>query len=418
MQRREEYSPTEPPNRQRRQISVSHTQLVYDPAIMELAHKQDEAQEDVSSDDVDEDVPSNDVYDGSDVDEYIIDYLIEEKNVKHLKYMIQKYSVESNQQLCESLTPLIKNHLPIKNMGALTILIGYFSARNNVLGFADLVGRGGAVGIYTARYSDSQDDDMKIEPISTSAGGPFVETSSSCTLEELMPDTSLIDQLLNDASLNNLAQQIHCNRCVVSPSNFIINHLKSLLDGQKIDSFQLNRVLDLWQYDPLKNLRRTLKESPNLRNTFKILSDGAQMLRLKERLDRIRGASFWKTNDFDESDFALKMRLALSILIGYWSARDVSKLVMHLLHYQIKNPMKAHLLEDLRDVEVICYFVDSNHDLEGLKNVLAIKYVKDSPEFTSRFVEIEHHHQKLKVRKAAESLITAILKNKKCIMIY
>ncbi|KAL3648849.1 hypothetical protein CASFOL_005252 [Castilleja foliolosa] len=380
-----------------------------------------------------EDVPSNDVYDGSDVDEYIIDYLIEhtrieniafkiksgsvlgniledllksvrqprgslhddwkehfklvnkawednqlislileEKNVKHLKYMIQKYSVESNQQLCESLTPLIKNHLPIKNMllegqissvrGALTILIRYFSARNNVLGFADLVGRGGAVGIYTARYSDSQDDDMKIEPISKSAGGAFVETSSSCTLEELMPDTSLIDQLLNDA---------------------------------------------------------TLKESPtNLPDIFKRLSDGAQMLRLKERLDRIRGASFWKTNDFDESDFALKMRLALSILIGYWSARDVSKLVMHLLHYQIKNPTKAHLLEDLRDVEVICYFVDSNHDLEGLKNVLAIKYAKDSPEFTSRFVEIERHHQKLKVRKAAEALITAILKNKNCIMIY
>ncbi|GFP81924.1 hypothetical protein PHJA_000335700 [Phtheirospermum japonicum] len=89
-----------------------------------------------------------------------------------------------------------------------------------------------------------------------------------------------------------------------------------------------------------------------------------------------------------------------------------------------KNPSKAHLLEDLRDVEIICYWADSNHDLEGLKNVLSSKYAKDSPEFERRVVEIEHH-QNLKVDEAVvrgydntEAQITVLLKGDSCILMF
>ncbi|KAL3648907.1 hypothetical protein CASFOL_005310 [Castilleja foliolosa] len=484
--RRISTSPTQSPNTKRRQISVvSDTQLVN-----VFPSNDDETLDDVSSndDETSEEVSSNVVHDGSDVYESIIDYLVLDTDIENIackiksgsvlgniledllksvrqhrgslhedceehfklvnmawednelislllkeKYMIcdiETYYDESNKQLRESLTPLIKDDSPMKDIlresrlssvrGALALLIGYFSARNMTLGFDDIMGRRGAVGIYTVRYSYSQDD-IKVEPTSASEGGAFMKPPSSYTLQELLPDTSLISELRNDESFNNAAQEIQCDSEVAMFADDVV----TCISCRETPKYQPRKVFLFWRDKSLMHLRRALKKSTNLRNIFKILSDGSQMLRLKERLDRIRRDSFLKSKDFDESDFALKMRVALSILIGYWSAYDVAQLALHILYFQYENPTKADLLKDLSDVEVICYFVDSYNDLEGLKNVLASKYAKDSLEFTSRVVEIEHH-QKLKVAEAArdrgydnrEALITAILKKGRCIAMH
>ncbi|GFP98634.1 hypothetical protein PHJA_002007300 [Phtheirospermum japonicum] len=362
-------------------------------------------------------------------DNQLISLLLKQQRVIH---KIDRYCDVSSQQLRETLTPLIKDHLSMRDIlreseassvrGALTILIGYLSAKDMILGFDDVMGRGGSVGIKTVRYSYSQDD-MKVEPTYTSEGRGFVELSSY-TLDALMPDPSLINQLLHDASFKDVAQQIQCEPRAVKFADFVLDCLAYSSDEQFIASHDLNNMFEFWQHPSLMHLRRALKKSPRLSlfNLFKQLSDGAEMLRLKERLDRIREDNFWKTIDIDKSDFSLRMRLALSILIGYWSAGDVTRLVMPILFYQLENPSKAHLLEDLRDVEIICYWADSNHDLEGLKNVLSSKYAKDSPEFERRVVEIEHH-QNLKVAEAVvrgydntEAQITALLKGDSCIL--
>ncbi|KAL3648909.1 hypothetical protein CASFOL_005312 [Castilleja foliolosa] len=479
--RRISTSPTQSPNTKRRQISVvSHTQLVnvLPPDDDEILEDDESSNDDETSDEVSSD--------GSDVDESIIRDFIDHSIIENIackiksgsvlgniledllksvrqprgslhedceehfklvnmaweedqlislllkeKYMVDKlerYFIENNQQLAESLTPLIKGHSPFKDIvletetssvrGALAVLMGYFSARNMTLCFDDYMGRRGVVGIYTVRYSYGQDD-IEVEPTSASEGGPFMKPPSSNTLQELLPDHSLVSQLLKDASFKDVAKEIQRDSEVHKFADYVVACLGCRQDGPEIPSWQLHQVFYFWVVESLMHLRRDLKKTPtsSLCKIFKKLSDGAQMLRVKERLDRIRGDSFWNTENFDESDFELKMRVALSILIRYWSARDVTLLVRNILYFQFENPMKADLLEDLSDVEMICYFADSKHDLEGLKTVLASKYAKDSDEFTRRVEEIEHH-QKLKVVDRArdhgyddkEALITAILK--------
>ncbi|GFP83493.1 hypothetical protein PHJA_000492700 [Phtheirospermum japonicum] len=353
-----------------------------------------------------DDVLSNDGQDGSEEDESIIDNLIEHPYIENIACKVESGSGLGNileellkSVLCprDSLDEDCNAHFKIVNMAW---------EDYQLISFDDVMGRGGSVGIKTARNSYSSDD-MKVEPTSTSEGRAFMEPSSSYTLDALMPDPSLINQLLHDASFKDLAQQIQQDPRAVKCANFIFRCLSCHHDGRDIPSHELNQ-----------------SPRPSLYNLFKKLSDGAQMLRLKERLDRIRGDNFWKTNGFKNDDFSLRMRVALSILIGYWSAGDVTRLVMPMLFYQLKNPSKAALLEDVSDVEIICYWADSNHDLEGLKNVLASKYAKGSSEFERRVVEIGHH-QKLKVAEAVvrgydntEAQITVLLKGDSCILMF
>ncbi|KAL3651145.1 hypothetical protein CASFOL_007548 [Castilleja foliolosa] len=302
--------------------------------------------------------------------------------------------------------------------GALTILIGYLSNKDLILKFDGVIGHDGLVGIRTFRYSCTPDD-IKVQPIS--ASGAFMEPPSSYTseLDALMPEPSLVTRLLHDESLKDVAQQIQSNRHGVDFAELVLDYFTSDYDG----FIPCSNLINFWQDASLVPLRRALKKSPkpDLFSLFKELSDGAEMLRLKERLDRIREDYFLKTIDINKIDFSLKMRLALSILIGYWSSFDMTLRVRQLLRYKRDYPSKAHLLEDLKDVEVISYLADYNHDLKGLKNVLADEYNENSFEFECRVEEIERQQKRLASRALfcgydkTSALITALLKGGRCI---
>ncbi|KAL3648974.1 hypothetical protein CASFOL_005377 [Castilleja foliolosa] len=347
-------------------------------------------------------------------------------------YIIDGYYDESNEQLLEKFTPLIKGHLPMKEIlpkteeqsdivrRALTILIGYLSAKDSVLPFDDLMGRGGFIGIRTFRYSDTPDD-MKVEPLSSS--GAFIEPSS-CTLEALMPDSSLVTQLLHDSSFKDVAQQIESYPSSAKFAKIVLSYFASNFDKGCIPTYLRRGIFNFWRSGCLVPLSCALEKSskssnPSLFNIFKQLSDGAEMLRLKERLSRIREDNFWKTIDIHKCSFSLKMRLALCILIGYWSTQDMTKAVMLLLSCNKKKP-----LNDLKDVEIVSYWADQSHDLKGLKKVLSKEYQENSDEVEHRIAEIESRQKLITLEAVGHgydvkkpAVVTAVLKDGSCIHI-
>ncbi|KAL3648977.1 hypothetical protein CASFOL_005380 [Castilleja foliolosa] len=354
--------------------------------------------------------------------------LLEEKS---LWYIIDGYYEESNEQLLERLTPLIKGHLPMTEIlpkseeesetfivrRALTILMGYLSAKDSILPFDDVMGREGFIGIRTFKYSDNPYD-MKVEPLSSS--GAFMEPSS-CTLEALMPHSSLVTQLLHDSSFKDVTHQIESHPSSAKFAKFVLSYFASSFDKGCIPTYLRRGIFGFWRSSCLVPLRCALEKKsskPSLFNIFKQLSDGAEMLRLKEQLSRIREDKFWKIIDIHKSSFSLKMRLALCTLIGYWSTLDMTKTVMLLHMCNNKKPLK-----DLKEVEIVSYWADQSHDLKGLKNVLAKEYQEKSDEVEHRIAEIERQ-QKIIALEAVErgydntsAMITAIMKDCRCIYI-
>ncbi|KAL3648971.1 hypothetical protein CASFOL_005374 [Castilleja foliolosa] len=343
---------------------------------------------------------------------------------------IDRFYGESHVQLLEKLTPIIKGHPPMKDIlpnieeeseassvrRALTILIGYLSGKDSILPFDDLMGRGGIFGIRTFRHFDSPNDTM-LEPISSC--GAFMEPYSY-TLDASIPDQSLVAELFHDSSFKDVAQQIENDPRGARFANFVLRYFSKDFDEGNIPCCLHRNIFKFWGSACLIHLRMALEESPesSLSKLFKELSDGAEMLRLKERLIRIREDSLLRTIDIRRSDFSLKMRLALSILIGYWSTADMTKTVMLLHKCNIKKPV-----EDLKDVEVVSYWADRSHDLKGLKNVLVREYEENSSEFEVRVAEIERQ-QIFIALKAVDSgydnslaIFTAIMKDSHCIWI-
>ncbi|KAL3648979.1 hypothetical protein CASFOL_005382 [Castilleja foliolosa] len=343
---------------------------------------------------------------------------------------INRFYDESHVQLLEKLTPLIKDHPPMKDIlpkieeeseafsvrRALTILIGYLSGKDSILPFGDLMGRGGIFGRRSFRNFDAPND-MMLEPISSC--GAFMEPYS-CTLDASMPDPSLVAKLFHDSSFKDVAQQIESDPRSARFANSVLSYFSKDFDEGNIPYGLHKNIFNFWGSACLIHLRRALKKSPesSLFNLFKELSDGAEMLRLKERLTRIREDSFWKVIDIRKSGFSLKMRLALGILVGYWSTPDMTMTVMHLHKYNLEKPLK-----DLEGVEIISYWADWSHDLKGLKNVLVREYEENSIEFEVRVAEIERQ-QTLIASKAVDSgyddtsaIFTAIMKGCRCIWI-
>ncbi|KAL3648916.1 hypothetical protein CASFOL_005319 [Castilleja foliolosa] len=84
-------------------------------------------------------------------------------------------------------------------------------------------------------------------------------------------------EMCRDASFKSAAQQIQCDSKVAMFADFVGAYLGCPHDGREIPCYLPSKVFRFWRYKSLMHLRRALKE---------ILSDGSQMLRLKERLDR------------------------------------------------------------------------------------------------------------------------------------
>ncbi|KAL3648978.1 hypothetical protein CASFOL_005381 [Castilleja foliolosa] len=334
---------------------------------------------------------------------------------------IDRFYGESHVQLLEKLTPIIKGHPPMKDIlpkieeeseafsvrRALTILIGYLSGKDSILPFDDLMGRGGIFGIRTFRHFDSPND-MMLEPISLC--GAFMEPYSY-TLDASLPHQSLLAELFHDSSFKYVAQQIENDPRSARFANSVLRYFSKDFDEGNIPRCLHRNIFKFWGSEGIG-------EESSLFNLLKELSDGAEILRLKERLTRVREDSFWKVIDIRKSDFSLKMRFSLGILIGYWSTPDLTKIVMHLHKYNLEKPLK-----DLEDVEIISYWADWSHDLKGLKNVLVREYEENSLDFELRVAEIEHQ-QILIASKAVDcgyddtsAIFTAIMKGRRCIWI-